>query len=407
MADAAVPASLRQHRPFTLYWLLTLCSSSASQIMTVALGWRVYALTGQALDLGLIGLAQFLPALLLALPAGHAVDRYRRRTILRACLALDAGAAFLLCLDSAGGSLGVEGIFLAAALLGVARAFEWPASSSLLAGLVPRAIYPQAVAWNSSVRQVATIAGPALGGLLYGIGPTAAFAACAGAWLAALALAMGLPPAAQILPRDKATLRSVLAGIAFIWQRKEIFGAISLDLFAVLLGGATALLPIYARDILVTGPLGLGMLRSAPAVGALVVSAALARWPLRRHNGRAMFAAVTVFGLATCVFAVSQSFALSLAALVVLGASDMISVFVRLTLVQLRTPDAMRGRVSAVNGIFIGTSNQLGEFESGVTAALFGTVPAVLLGGIGTLAVVALFAALVPSLRKVDRLDGA
>jgi MFS family permease len=403
--DTAPPLSLRAYQPFTAYWLMTACRSSASQIVTVALGWRVYALTGQALDLGLVGLVQFIPALLLALPAGHAVDRYSRRAILRGCLLLDAGAAGWLALGGAG-QMGVLGIFLAAALLGVAQAFEWPAATALLAGIVPRPLYPRAVAWNTSVRQTVTIVGPALGGLLYGIGPAIAFAACAGGWLAALALTTILPPAAQASPREKATLDSVLAGIRFIWQRKEIFGAISLDLFAVLLGGATALLPVYARDILFTGPVGLGMLRSAPAVGALLVSAALARWPLRRHNGTAMFAAVALFGAATCVFAVSQSFALSLAALAVLGAGDMISVYVRLTLVQLRTPDEMRGRVSAVNGIFIGTSNQLGEFESGVTAALFGTVPAVLLGGIGTLAVVALFAALVPSLRQVDRLDG-
>jgi MFS family permease len=400
--EAAIPLSLGRHRPFTLFWLLTACASSASQIMTVALGWRVYALTGRALDLGLIGLVQFLPALLLALPAGHVVDRYRRRTILRCCLALDASAAGLLCL----GGAGVEAVFFAAALLGVARAFEWPAASSLLAGLVPRALYPQAAAWNSSIRQVATIAGPAIGGLLYGIDPLVAFAACASCWLAGLVLALGLPPAAQLPRRDEPGWRSVLAGIEFIWRRKEILGAISLDLFAVLLGGATALLPIYARDILFAGPLGLGILRSAPAVGALIVSAALARWPLQRHCGRAMFVAVAIFGLATCVFAVSHSFAVSLVALAVLGAADMISVFVRLTLVQLRTPDEMRGRVAAVNGLFIGTSNQLGEFESGVTAALFGTVPAVLIGGLGTLAVVALWAVLVPSLRRVDRLDG-
>ena len=403
--DALAAAPLSRHRPFTLYWLLTICSSSANQIVTVALGWRVYALTGQALDLGLVGLVQFIPALLLALPAGHAVDRYSRRAILRACLALDATAALLLGLGSATGLLGVTGLFLSAGLLGVARAFEWPASSSLLAGLVPRAIYPKAVAWNSSVRQVATIGGPALGGLLYGIGPTIAFATCAGAWLTALALAFGLPKAALAAPREPPTLRAMLAGIGFIWRRKEVLGAISLDLFAVLLGGATALLPIYARDILFTGPVGLGMLRSAPAVGALAVSALLARHPLERHAGRAMFAGVAIFGVATCVFAISQDILLSLAALVVLGASDMISVFVRLNLVQLRTPDEMRGRVTAVNGLFIGTSNQLGEFESGATAALFGTVPAVLLGGIGTLAVVAFWLVLVPSLWKVDRLD--
>jgi MFS family permease len=410
LADSAamqdvIPLSLRHHRPFTFYWLMTGCRSSAVQILNVALGWRVYELSGQALDLGLVGLVQFLPALLLALPAGHAVDRYPRRAILRACLALDAAAAALLCLGSVTGQIGIGGIFLAAALLGVAQAFEWPASSALLAGIVPRSDYPRAVAWNTSVRQMTTILGPALGGILYGFGPNVAFGVCAGGWLAVLVCALGLPPAEQILLREKTSWRSVLAGLAFIWRRQEIFGAISLDLFAVLLGGATALLPIYARDILAAGPIGLGMLRSAPAAGALLVSAALARWPLSRHSGPAMFAAVALFGVATCVFAVSQSFVLSLAALAVLGAGDMISVYVRLTLVQLRTPDDMRGRVSAVNGIFIGTSNQLGEFESGVTAALFGTVPAVLIGGIGTLAVVALWPVLFPGLWKADRLD--
>jgi MFS family permease len=404
--DVSPPASLARHRPFTLFWLITGCTGSASQIATVALGWRVYALTGQALDLGLIGLVQFLPALLLALPAGHAVDLYPRRTILRACLLLDAAAALLLCFGARADGGEVAALYLGAGLLGVARAFEWPASSSLLAGLVPRALYPRATAWNTSVRQVVTIGGPALGGLLYGFGPEIAFAVCALAWLAGSGLALALPPAVQAIAADrKPTLRSVLAGLAFIWRRQEIFGAISLDLFAVLLGGATALLPIYARDILTTGPIGLGALRSAPAVGALMVSTALARWPLRRHAGRAMFAAVAVFGIATCIFALSESFTLSLAALAVLGAADMVSVFVRLNLVQLRTPDTMRGRVAAVNGLFIGTSNQLGEFESGVTAWAFGTVPAVLLGGIGTLGVVAVFARLVPSLWRVDRLE--
>jgi MFS family permease len=403
--DAVAPVALRDNRSFTYYWMLTGCRSSADQIMTVALGWRMYELTGQALDLGLIGLVQFIPALLLALPAGHIVDRHSRRMILRICLAVDATAAGLLVFGSTTGLVGVPGLFLAAALLGMARAFEWPATSALLAGLVPRAAYPQAVAWNTSVRQVATITGPALGGVLYGFGPTAAFATCAAAWAAALCCALALPKAAQLRPNEKPTLTAMLAGIGFIWRRKEILGAISLDLFAVLLGGATALLPIYARDILSAGPLGLGALRSAPAVGALIISAALTRWPLQRRNGPAMFAGVALFGIATCVFALSESFALSLAALAVLGASDMISVYVRLNLVQLRTPDEMRGRVTAVNGLFIGTSNQLGEFESGITAWAFGTVPAVLIGGIGTLVVVAGAAALIPSLWKVDRLD--
>ena len=405
-AEAApAPVSLRHHRAFTLYWLMSGCRSTAGQVMSVALGWQVYALTHDALDLGLIGLAQFIPAFVLALPAGHAVDRYRRRTILRCCLAVDATAALLLALGSAGGWLQVEAIFALAAMIGAARAFEAPAGSALLAGLVPRASFSRAVAWNSSVHQVATIIGPALGGLLYGLSAAACYAACAAAWGTGLALALFLPPAAQAAGREKATPRSVLAGLEFIWQRKEILGAISLDLFAVLLGGAAALLPIYARDILLTGPFGLGLLRSAPAVGALLVAATLARRPLERNNGPAMFASVALFGVATCVFAVSQNMILSLAALAAMGAGDMVSVFVRLSLVQLRTPDEMRGRVSAVNSIFIGTSNQLGEFESGVTAAWFGTVPAALIGGIGTLVVVGLWALFFPGLRHIDRLD--
>jgi len=403
--DASVPVSLRRHRAFTLYWLITGCASTASQVMSVALGWQVYALTHDPLDLGLIGLAQFIPAFLLALPAGHAVDRYRRRTILRCCLAVDGTAALLLALGSAGGWLRIEAVFGLAALIGAARAFESPARSALLAGLVPRESLGRAVAWNSSVQQVATIVGPALGGLLYGLGAAACYAACTAAWGTGLALAFFLPPAAQAIGREKPTLRSVLAGLEFIWRRKEILGAVSLDLFAVLLGGAAALLPIYARDILLAGPFGLGLLRSAPAVGALVVAATLARRPLEHNNGPAMFAAVAVFGIATCIFAVSHNMILSLAALAAMGAGDMVSVFVRQSLVQLRTPDEMRGRVGAVNSIFIGTSNQLGEFESGVTAAWFGTVPAVLIGGIGTLVVVGLWALLFPGLRGVDRLD--
>jgi MFS family permease len=381
------------------------CGSTANQILSVALGWQVYALTREPLDLGLIGLAQFVPAFLLALPAGHAVDRYRRRTILRACLALDATAAALLAIGTATGLMTVPAIFLLAALLGAARAFEWPAGSAFLAGIVPRERFGRAVAWTSSVRQTATIAGPALGGVLYAVGPTACYAACTAAWLIGLVLALFLPPAAQLENREKPTLKSVLAGLDFIWRRKEILGSISLDLFAVLLGGATALLPIYARDILFAGPLGLGLLRSAPAVGALIVATILSRRPLARHNGPAMFAGVALFGLATCLFALSSDFTLSLVALVLMGGGDMVSVFVRLTLVQLRTPDSMRGRVGAVNGIFIGTSNQLGEFESGLTAAWFGAVPAALIGGLGTLAVVGLWLVVFPGLRRIDRID--
>ena len=390
--------------PFRRYWVAAACGSTAGQIMSVALGWQVYALTHDPLDLGLIGLAQFLPALLLALPAGHAVDRFRRRTILRGCMIVYTCVSLALGLGALTGMIGVGWVFLLAGCFGAARAFEFPAGSALLAGLVPRGTLPRAVALTSSARQTASILGPALGGALYAFGPTACYAACVLAYGTALAMILLLPQAAPVA-REKASLASVFAGLKFIWQRPAILGSISLDLFAVLLGGATALLPIYARDILEIGPFGLGVLRSGPAIGALMVAAILARWPLRRRNGPAMLAGVVLFGLATCVFAVSQNFWLSLAALVTLGAGDMISVYVRLSLVQLRTPDAMRGRVSAVNGIFIGTSNQLGEFESGLTAAWFGAVPAAFLGGVGTLVVAVAWAALFPELRRIDRLD--
>ncbi|HVJ51297.1 MAG TPA: MFS transporter [Aliidongia sp.] len=400
---AAADLILR-HRPFMLFWSARGFGSMAYQIQGVAVGWQVYDLTHDPLSLGLVGLAQFLPALLLALPAGHIVDRYPRRTVYRLCLAIEALGALLLGLGSIIGGLGVVGIYAIAALFGAARAFEHPASSSLLPGLVSRQSFGRAVAWNSSVGQTATLIGPMLGGLLYAFGPAAAYAGCALGFVAAGLLIAAVPKPAPTQTAAKPTLRSVFAGLAFIRAERAILGAISLDLFAVLLGGTVALLPIYARDILDAGPLGLGLLRSAPALGGLGIGMILAFFPLARHAGWTMFAAVATFGLATCVFAISHDFALSCAALAVLGGADMISVFVRASFVQLSTPDAMRGRVSAVNAIFIGTSNQLGEFESGVTAAWFGAEAAVLIGGIGTLAVVAIWLVLFPELRRIDRL---
>jgi MFS family permease len=407
MTAPALPVLTRhiyRHRPFALFWGGRGCSSVAYQIQGVAVGWQVYDLTRDPLALGLVGLAQFLPALLLALPAGHVVDRYPRRTVYRLCLAVEAMGSLLLALGSATGRLDVWGIYLLAALFGASRAFEHPAQASLLPGLVPRESFGRAVAWNSSVGQTATLLGPTLGGLIYALGPGVAYAASAAGFLAARMLIAALPQPRVEAAREKPTLRSVFSGLAFIRAERAILGAISLDLFAVLLGGAVALLPVYARDILHTGSVGLGLLRSAPAVGGLCVGIALAFFPLARHAGWTMFAAVAVFGLATCVFAVSRDFTLSCAALAVLGGADMISMFIRGSFVQLSTPDEMRGRVSAVNAIFIGTSNQLGEFESGVTAAWFGTEAAVLVGGIGTLVVVALWLMLFPQLRRIDRL---
>ncbi len=381
-----------------------MCSSFAFQMQSVAIGWQVYALTGSAFDLGLIGLAQFLPILLLTLAAGHVADRYDRRLIVATCQTIAFATSATLALGVAMGWMTMTGILACVTVLGAARAFESPTLSALMPGLVGEANLQHASAWSASANQTATILGPACGGVLYVIDAPIPFGFCAMLFLlAAISVAlirMDRPVAA----REPATWRSVLSGIDFIWTRPAVLGAISLDLFAVLLGGATALLPIYARDILHTGSWGLGVLRAAPAVGALLTSIILARRPLRRHAGRFMFSAVILFGIATIVFALSRSLAVSLAALVLLGAADVVSVVIRFTLVQMRTPDAMRGRVSAVNMLFIGTSNQLGEFESGATAALLGVVPATLAGGIATIGVAILWMWMFPELRDIDEL---
>jgi MFS family permease len=396
--------SLIRHKPFALFWSARTCTSFAYQMLSVAVGWRVYELTGSAFDLGLVGLAQFLPVLLLTLLVGHVADRYDRRRIVAICQVTEAVAGAILAVGAATGALPVVGIFAVVALIGAARAFESPTLSALMPGLVGDARLQQASAWSASANQTATILGPAAGGLLYALGSAVPFALAAALFLTAGLLVSLIRLERALPPREAPTLRSVFSGIIFIWENPAMLGAISLDLFAVLFGGATALLPIYARDILHTGSWGLGILRAAPAVGALTMSVLLARRPLRRHAGRLMFGAVVVFGLATAVFALSRSLPLSLAALVMLGAADVVSVVIRFSLVQMRTPDAMRGRVSAVNMLFVGTSNQLGEFESGATAALLGTVPATLLGGLGTIAVALLWMRWFPSLRKVDSL---
>ncbi len=377
----------------------------AFQMLGVAVGWQIYAITGSAMYLGFVGLAGFLPMFLLTLVVGQVADRYDRRNIARICQVIEGIAAVFLALASFSGWQSKESILLIVFIIGAARAFEGPTLHALLPRLVPVNIFPQAAAWSASAMQTATIIGPAVGGFLYTAGPTAVYMLTGTAFLSAGLFMSLIRIERQPLRHEPVTLKSVFAGISFIRSRRDILGAISLDLFAVLLGGATALLPIYARDILVTGPWGLGLLRSAPAVGALTMSVFLARRPLRHRVGKTMFRAVAVFGAATILFAVSTSFLLSFAMLVILGASDVISVVIRQSLVQLRTPDEMRGRVSAVNSMFIGTSNQLGEFESGVTAALFGTVPAVLIGGIGTIIVVITWMRIFPQLAAVDTLD--
>ncbi|WP_239028009.1 MFS transporter [Geomonas subterranea] len=399
-----IQQSVLKHEPFRLFWLARVCSSVALQMQAVAVGWQIYALTGSVFYLGLVGLAQFLPMFLLTLAVGHVADRYDRRRIAGTCQILEGFALALLALGSHGGWLHKDGILAIVFVAGALRAFEGPTMLALVPWLVPQEMIPRASAWSASANQTASIAGPALGGLLYALGPTTVYASASFLFLAASLLLSRIRLDRAPAKREPATLRSLFAGIAFIRSRQEILGAISLDLFAVLLGGATALLPVFARDILHTGPLGLGLLRAAPALGALGVSLFLARHPLRHRVGRIMFLSVFLFGVATVIFGISASFPVSMAALMVLGAADIVSVVIRASLVQIETPDEMRGRVSAVNSMFIGTSNQLGEFESGVTAALFGTVPAVLIGGVGTMVVVLLWMRLFPRLLQVDKL---
>lgn len=399
--------TLRRHKPFLAFWLARVFTASGFQMLTVAIGWHLYQLTGSVLDLGLVGLAEFLPRLLFMLHAGHVADRFERRKIAAACQSLQALVALALLLGSSTDSVSRELIFVLAFLLGLARTFEMPATQALLPNVVPAELFPRAVAASASAMQAATIVAPALGGLLYAFGAQWVYGPGVLLYVMACALMLGLRARGQVLRKERASLESLLAGIRFIRSKPDVLGSISLDLFAVLLGGATALLPVFAKDILLTGPWGLGLLRSAPAVGALLMSLWLAHFPIERRTGPIMFASVAIFGVATIAFGLSTSFWFSLAVLVILGAADMISMVIRGTLVQLETPDAMRGRVSAVNGLFIGASNQLGEFESGVTAAWFGTVPAVVIGGAGTLLICGTWIKLFPSLARRDRLHPA
>jgi MFS family permease len=372
----------------------------AYQILSLAVAWQIYDLTRSAFSLGLIGLAQFLPQFFLTLVVGHVADRYDRRRIILICLLIEGAMTAVLAVGSFTHCLNRELILACVLLVGAARAFENPTMQAFLPMLVEPAILPECLALSASARQIGSILGPALGGVIYIAGAGSAYTSIAACYGLAALLYFGIPSPLIAVRREPPTLKSVFDGIAYIRSKPDILGAISLDLFSVLLGGATALLPIYARDILFTGPWGLGLLRAAPAAGALVMSVYLVQRPFQHRIGRIMFTAVAGFGIATIVFGLSRSFLLSLAALTVLGATDMISVVIRSTLVQLETPNEKRGRVSAVNFIFIGTSNQLGEFESGVTAAWFGAVPAVVIGGICTLFVVALWMRLFPGLAR-------
>jgi MFS family permease len=387
---------------FALLWCSRVLSNVAFNILGVAVGWQLYELTGSALDLGLVGLAQFAPIALLTLAVGQAADRYDRQLITAICQLAEAAAAAALVAGTVYGWLSSASIFAIVALVGAARAFEGPTATALVSDVVPRPLIARAMAWLVSATQTARIVGPALGGFLYVIGPGTTYLTAGVLFVFAAISAAIIRTRRAARLSEPVVLESVLSGLVFIRGQRVLLGTMSLDMFAVLLGGgATALLPIYARDILGTGPGGLGLLRSAPAVGALVTSIFLAYRPLQWRIGRTLFRAVIIFGIATVAFGISSNFAVSFIALGVLGAADVVSVVIRSSLVQIRTPVTMLGRVSAVHSLFTGTSNQLGAFEAGLIAALVGAVPAVLLGGLGTIGIAALWMLLFPELRRI------
>jgi MFS family permease len=398
-------ASLLRERAFVQFWLARFCTTIAFHMQAVAVGWQMYELTGNPLDLGLVGLVQFVPAFLLVLVAGHMADRHDRRRIVAAAMAVAGLASALLTIGTATGLLTRAWILGIVFVVGAGRAFESPTIFALLPALVPAPLLPRAVAASSAVGQSGMIIGPAIGGVVYAISPVGVYAACCALFLIGSVLVLLLRAGAHKITREPVTLERLFAGIAFIWSNRIVLGAIMLDLFAVLLGAAMALLPIFARDILDVGPGGLGLLRAAPAVGALITSLVLTQISPKRRVGQVIFTAVASYGAATLLFALSTSLILSAAALVALGAADMVSVVARQTLIQLYTPDAMRGRVSAVNSLFVVASNQLGDFRAGLMAAWLGAVPAVLIGAIGTLAVVLACWRMFPALARVDRFE--
>ena len=406
MSETSRTETVLSHRDFRRYLLSVFLGILAIQIQSVAVGWQICAIARSPMALGYVGLAQFLPIMACTIPAGHLADRFDRRLILAASYLAEAVAAGLFVALALAAPNVIWPFYAVLALFGAARAFAGPAAQSFVPLLVPADLFPQAVAWSSSTFSVAVIAGPALGGAIYILGPAVAYAVCMSLFVSVAILTMTIRKSVSYpAETDLTVLERITAGISYVRSKPIILGSFSLDLFAVLLGGASALLPIYARDILHVGPVGLGLLRSAPALGAAILGYVIGRMAMNRHVGLAMFACVAIFGISTIVFGLSRNFALSLAALFVLGASDIVSVYVRTTITQLATPDSMRGRVSAVKLLFVGASNELGEFESGLTATLFGTVPSVVIGGIGTLAVVAIWLRLFPSLREVDRLS--
>jgi MFS family permease len=381
-------------------------ATASSEMQAVAVGWQIYSLTGRPIDLGLVGLAQFLPGIFLFLLAGHAADRFPRRRVVSCCYAGFAVCSLLLLALTLRGLTSPYPVYAVMLVNGVIRTFAAPANQALLPQIVTVEHFPNAVAWGSSIFQAAQVLGPAIGGVIYGVAasPIPVYAGAAIAYLTALILMSMVHVTGAQRPRGATSISFVLEGLRYIRNDRILLGAITLDLFAVLLGGSVALLPVYAREILHAGALGLGLLRASPGFGAVLMAIVVAHYPLRRRAGAAMLWCVAGFGIFTVAFALSSSIVFSMAALMATGACDMVSVIVRHTLVQLGTPDEMRGRVSAVNMVFIGASNEVGQFESGLTAQWFGAVPAVLIGGIGTIVVVAMWAKFFPSLRRVDEL---
>ena len=405
MSEPAAPSlRLTGHRSFVLFWCARTFTNGAYMMQGVAVGWQIYDLTNNPLDLGLVGLVQFFPLIAMSIIAGQLLYLFDRRMIAGVCQIGKALAALLLAVGTAQGWLGREAMFAILFLSGTARAFEIPTMHSLLPGIVPVTLLPRAIAASATAQQTAVICGPSIGGLMYAFGPTAVYATCTLVFVAASALIGLIQVAPRREERKPVTLATVFAGFRYIRHQPIILGAISLDLFAVLLGGVTALLPIYARDILEAGPWALGLLRSAPAVGALATAIVLAQHSIAGHAGRIMFVAVGMFGLATLIFGLSTSIVLSFLALVIYGASDAVSVVIRQSLVQLRTPHDMLGRVMAVNAMCTGSSGTLGEFRAGAVAAWLGAVPAVLMGGFGTIVVMLIWMWAFPQLRRVGKL---
>jgi MFS family permease len=406
IAESRAGRAAFSHPGFLLFQIARFLIVSAVEMQAVAVGWQVYEITKRPLDLGYVGLAQFLPAILLFPISGHASDRFERRNVLSACYAGYAVCFALLLALSRHGVPSIAPIYVVLVMIGIVRSFNGPASRSILPQLVPQEHFANAVAWNATIFQAATVLGPSFGGIVYAAfrGPSAVYVIAMVTAIGATVTTFRIKPEVKARPREPMNLKTLFAGLHFIRNNKLILGAISLDLFAVMLGGAVALLPVYAREILHTGPWGLGLLRTAPGAGAALMAILLAHWPMRGNSGPKLLWAVAGFGVFTIIFGLSRSLIVSLIALVLLGASDMISVIIRATLTLLATPDEMRGRVTAVDMIFIGTSNEFGQFESGLTAQWFGTVPAVVLGGVGTLVVVTLWAWWFPDLRRAGEL---